>query len=108
MNAIHLKILAKEISEPEQIEGNAHTCEQRHEVWLPVVSIPYYGLPKWLSGKESSCQCGRYRFDPWIGEIPCWRKWQPIPIFLSGEFHEQRSLADYSPWGCNESGMTGD
>ena len=51
MNAIHLKILAKEISEPEQIEGHAHTCEQRHEVWLPVVSIPYYGLSKWLSGK---------------------------------------------------------
>ena len=22
------------------------------------------GLPWWLSGKESSCQCGRHRFDP--------------------------------------------
>ena len=25
------------------------------------------------------------------------------PIFLSGKFHGQRSLADYSPWGRKES-----
>ena len=30
-------------------------------------------------------------------------KWQPLPIFLSGESQEQRSLADYSPWRCKES-----
>ena len=23
-----------------------------------------YGLSKWLSGKESACQCRRCRFDP--------------------------------------------
>ena len=34
---------------------------------------------------------------------PKWRrKWQPIPIFLSGEYHGQRSLAGYSPWGRKE------
>ena len=27
-------------------------------------------------------------------------------VFLSGEFHGQRSLAGYSPWGCKESDMT--
>ena len=25
--------------------------------------------------------------------------WQPTPVFLPGEFHGQRSLAGYSPWG---------
>ena len=25
------------------------------------------------------------------------------PVFLSEEFHGQRSLADNSPWGCQES-----
>ena len=30
--------------------------------------------------------------DPWR------RKWQPTPVFLSREFHGQRSLAGYSPW----------
>ena len=28
------------------------------------------GLPWWLSGKESACQCRRYGFDPWSGKIP--------------------------------------
>ena len=31
------------------------------------------GLPWWLSGKESACQCRRCRFKPWVGKIP-WRK----------------------------------
>ena len=48
----------------------------------------------------------RYGFDIWVGKIPWRRKWQPIPVFLSGESHGQRSLAGYSPWGCKESGMT--
>ena len=28
------------------------------------------GLPWWLSGKESSCQCRRHRFNPWFGKTP--------------------------------------
>jgi len=45
-------------------------------------------------------------FDPWVGKIP-WRKaWQPTPVFLPGEFHEQRSLEDYSSWDHKESDMT--
>ena len=31
------------------------------------------------------------------------RKWHPIPVFLPGESHGQRSLAGYSPWGHKES-----
>ena len=27
-------------------------------------------LPWWVSGKESSRQCRRHRFDPWSGKIP--------------------------------------
>ena len=34
------------------------------------------------------------------------RKWQPIPGFLPGEFHGQRSLAGYSPWSREESDTT--
>ena len=57
-------------------------------------------LPWWLSGKESACQYRRHRFDPWVGKIPWWRKWQPTPVFLPGESHGQRSLEGYHPWGC--------
>ena len=28
------------------------------------------GLPRWLSGKESTCQRRRLKFDPWSGKIP--------------------------------------
>ena len=31
---------------------------------------------------------------------PLEKAWQPTPVFLPGEFHGQRSLAGYSPWGC--------
>ena len=51
-------------------------------------------LPKWLSGKESTCQwgrCKRYRFNPWVRKI-LWREWLPAPVFLPGEFQGQRSL----------------
>ena len=30
----------------------------------------------------------------------------PIPVFWPQEFHGQRSLAGYCPWGCKESDMT--
>ena len=34
----------------------------------------------------------RDRFYPWVRKIPWSRKWQPIPVFLPGEFHRQKSL----------------
>ena len=58
------------------------------------------GLPRWLSGKESTCQCRRFSgFDPWDGKITWRRKWQPTPVFLPEKSHGQRSLMG-SPWGC--------
>ena len=45
----------------------------------------------------------RPRFDPWVGKIPWRREWQPTPVFLPGEFHGQRSLEGFSPWGHKES-----
>ena len=59
-----------------------------------------WGLPRWLSGKESNCQCRRCGFSPWVGEIPWRRKGQPTPVFLPGKSHGQGSLSGYSPWGC--------
>ena len=58
---------------------------------------------RWLSGKESACQCRRPLFDPWVGKIPWRSKWQASTVFLPGESHGQRSLADYSPWGHKRS-----
>ena len=41
--------------------------------------------------------------DPGVRMIPWRREWLPTPLFLPGEFHGQRSLVGYSPWGCKES-----
>ena len=42
----------------------------------------------------SSVGCG----DPWR------REWQLTPVFLPGEFHGQKSLVGYSPWGRKRIG----
>ena len=39
----------------------------------------------------------RVRSPGWE-DSPRRREWQPTPVFLSGELHEQRSLVGYSPW----------
>ena len=67
------------------------------------------GFPGGASGKEPACQCRRQKrdgFDPCFRKIPWRRKWQPTPVFLSGESHGQRHLAGCSPRGRKESDMT--
>ena len=58
------------------------------------------GFPGVSSGKEPACQCRKHRrpgFDPWVRKILWSREWQPTPVFVPGESHGQKSLADYSP-----------
>ena len=43
---------------------------------------------------------------PRLGRFPWRREWLPSPVFLPGEFHGQRSLVGYSPWGRKESDTT--
>jgi len=77
--------------------------ERIHLPW-PFCSIQAPNrFPGGASGKEPACQCRRHKrhwFDPWVRKIPWRRKWQPTPVFLPGEFQEQRSLAGYSARDC--------
>ena len=59
-----------------------------------------------MVNKDSTCQCKRCGFDPWVGKIPWRREWQPTPQVLPGESHEQRILEGYSPWGRKEPDAT--
>ena len=61
-------------------------------------------LPYLFSGKESTCQCRRLKFDPWVRKIPWRRKWQPAPIFLPGKSDQQKHLVGNSPWSCKRIG----
>ena len=56
------------------------------------------GFPGGSDGKESMCSAGDPDSIP-FGKMPSRKEWQPTPVFLTGEFHGQRSLAGYSPCG---------
>ena len=63
-------------------------------------------LVKNLREESTGKECSRSEFDPWVGKIPWRKEWLPTPVFLPGEFYEQRSLMGYSPWGLKESDTT--
>ena len=65
-----------------------------------------WGFPGDSEGKVASYNAGGPRFHPWVRKTPWRRTWQPNPVFSSREFHGQRSLVGYSPWGRKESGTT--
>ena len=67
-----------------------------HSLWFTALCRIMVGFPGGSDSKES----GRIR------KIPFRREWLPSPIFFHGEFHGQRSLVGYSPWGRKESDMT--
>ena len=51
------------------------------------------------SPKASVYQCGRPRFDPWVGKFPWRRKWQPTPVLLPRKSHGRRSLVQATVHG---------
>ena len=59
------------------------------------------------SVKNLPASAGDMGSIPGSGRSPWSRKWQPIPVFLPGKFHEQRSMVGCSPWGHKDLGTTG-
>ena len=55
----------------QQPRFNHQKTAQRWEVTCPreLLRSGARGLPCWLSGKESACQCRRHGFNPWSGKI---------------------------------------
>ena len=76
--------------------NNANMIQIAHKIQTKCLC----GLLRWLSGKESTYHCRRHRFDTWFRKILWRRKWQPIPVFLSGKSHGQKSLVGYRRKGC--------
>ena len=62
--------------------ATVHRVEKSRMQLKPLSTrLHVYGLPKWFSGKESTCQCSRrrrHKFDPWVEKIPWRSSWQPI------------------------------
>ena len=51
-------------------------------------------------------QCGRPRFNPWVGTIPWTTVWQPTSVFLPGESPWTDEPGGLQPIGCKQSDMT--
>ena len=82
----------------------AVNLERVYLEWLNQCSKHLLNI-KYLPDHGATWQCRRHkrcRLDPWIGKIPWRRKWQPTPVFLSGQSQGRRRLVGYSPWGHKE------
>ena len=71
--------------------------------WRRLLGVPWIVRPfqvtqtiKNLPAIQDTCIWSLVRKIPWR------REWQPNPVFLPWEFHEQRSLVGYSPLGHKE------
>ena len=67
------------------------------------------GFQMVLVVKNISANAGDSRdvsLNLWVRKISWRRVRQPTPVFLSGEFHGQRSLAGYPPQGHKELDVT--
>ena len=85
------------------------TSPPRDETQVSHMAGRFFTFWATTEGKEPSCpcrKCKRRGFDLWFGLIPWRKKWQSAPVFLSGEFHGQRSLVSYSPYGGKELNTT--
>ena len=83
--------------EVEEVLAGQDMCILRiRRLWASLVTQTVKNLPAmqetqvWYLGQEDRLE----------------KEWLPIPVFLPGEFHRQRSLAGYSPRGCKELDMT--
>ena len=73
-----------------------------------------YGNPLWYSCLENTMDRGAWcapghgvaKSRTWLKWLSWRRKWQLTPVFLPGEYHGQRSLVGYRPWGHEESDIT--
>ena len=64
------------------------------------------GFPGGSDSKESACNVRDLGSIPGSGRFPWRSEWQSTSVFVPGESHGQRSLAGYSPWGCEELDTT--
>ena len=65
-----------------------------YKYYLLCVTNEEASFPGGSSGKKICLQCRRRRFDPWVRKTPGEGNGNPLPVFLHGKSHGQRS-----PWG---------
>ena len=80
-------------------------------VHLNNLILPLLPLKTSISKYSHILRCWGWGFNiqnlgGWIQQFTRRRKWQPMPVSLTGKFHGWRSVAGYSPWDCKELDVT--
>ena len=73
-----------------------------HELPISYIVLCVCRLPRWQSGKEPTCQCGRHKrpgFDSWVGKISWRRNWQ------STQYSCLENPADRGAWQATVHGI---
>ena len=65
------------------------------------------GLSRWLSGKESTCQCRRRMFNSGLGWSPAGGNGHPLQYSCFENPMDREVWITTVPGGCKELGMTG-
>ena len=87
---LFLRVKARAGVSARQAGGLSESHPELPECSWCDLPLLHTGIPGGASGKEPACQCRRHRrrrFDPWVGQIPWRRAWQPTPVFLPGDSH---------------------
>ena len=87
------------------VQGTLKSLLQHHnwKAWILQCSAFF---PCSSVGKESAYSARDFGSIPGSGRSPGEGNDNPLQYSCLENPHEQRSLADYSPWGCKESDMT--
>ena len=89
-----------------KLNGNGiwRSCQNLNSKSLPRNNCHPKVIPlKWKGKLRTHFMARIFVFQQLVSLYQGWRrKWQ----FLPGEFHRQKSLAGYSPWGCKELDTT--
>ena len=65
--------------------------------------LHHRGFPGGSDGEESACNAGDMGAIPGLGRSPGGGHGSPLQYSCLENYHGQRSLAGYRPWGCKES-----
>ena len=101
------------LSEAEdQYVDNCHTEKPLNIYKLNIILVNHHGsekkpgFPGGSGGNESACNAGDLGTVPGLGRSPGGGHGNPLQYSGLENPHGQRSLVDYSPWGCKELDMT--
>ena len=91
-------------SSPQASSGKIGTAAHLRELsgFMEIKYVKGPRLPRWLSDKESACQCRRRRslgFNPWVGRSLWKRKWHPLQCSCLGNTVDRGAWQAAVHWG---------